>query len=118
MVAGLAGVSTGVIFMSFKYHRDTCQAMGTLNLLKILTPRLWGAMVKNPPANSGDARDLGSIPGSGRSPGEGNGNPLQNSCLRNPMDRGPWGATHPTGSQRFGHDLANQQPQKQIICTH
>ena len=42
-------------------------------------------MVKNPPAN---ARDLGLIPGSGGSPGEGNGNPLQDSCLGNPMDRG------------------------------
>ena len=47
-------------------------------------------MVKNPPANSGDARDEGSIPGSGRSPGVGNGNPLQYSCLENSMDRGAW----------------------------
>ena len=47
-------------------------------------------MVKNPPANAGD---MGSIPGSGRSPGEGNGNPLQPSCLGNPMDRGAWRAT-------------------------
>ena len=47
-------------------------------------------MVKNPPANAGHA---GSIPGSGRSPGEGNGNPLQYSCLENPMDRGAWWAT-------------------------
>ena len=43
---------------------------------------------KNPPANAGDARDAGSIPGLGRCPGEGNGNPLQYSCLENPMDRG------------------------------
>ena len=50
-------------------------------------------MVKNLPANAGDARDAGSIPGSGRSPGEGNGNPLQYSCLGNPMDRGAWQAT-------------------------
>ena len=47
-------------------------------------------MVKNLPAYAGD---LGSIPGSGRSPGEGNGNPLQYSCLENPMDRGAWWAT-------------------------
>ena len=47
-------------------------------------------MVKNPPANVGDLRDLGLIPGSGRSPGEGNGNPLQYSGLENPMDRGAW----------------------------
>ena len=45
-------------------------------------------MVKNPTANAGDVRDPGSIPGSGRSPGEGNGNLLQYSCLENPMDRG------------------------------
>ena len=50
-------------------------------------------MVKNPPANSEDVRDESSIPGSGRSPGEGNGNPLQYSCLGNPMDRGVWQAT-------------------------
>ena len=47
-------------------------------------------MVKNPPANAGDARHVGSIPGLGRSPGEGNGNPLQYSYLENPMDRGAW----------------------------
>ena len=46
-------------------------------------------VVKNPPAN---ARDMGSIPGSGRASGEGNGNPLQYSCLGNPMDRGAWQA--------------------------
>ena len=46
--------------------------------------------VKNPPANAGD---VGLIPGLGRSPGEGNGNPLQYSCLENPMDRGAWWAT-------------------------
>ena len=50
-----------------------------------------------------NAGDLGSIPGSGRSPGEGNGNPLQYSCLENPMDRGVWWATvH--GVPRVGHD--------------
>ena len=50
-----------------------------------------GAVVKNP-ANAGGARGVGTIPGSGRSPGEGNGNPLQYSCPENPMDRGAWGA--------------------------
>ena len=50
-------------------------------------------VVKNPPANAGDVRDVGSIPGSGRSPGEGNGNLLQYSCLENTMDRGAWQAT-------------------------
>ena len=47
-------------------------------------------MIKNPPANAGDKRDAGLIPGSGRSPGGGNGSPLQCSCLENPMDRGAW----------------------------
>ena len=63
-------------------------------------------MVKNPPANAGDP---GSIPGSGRAPGEGNGNPLQCSCLENPRDRGAsWAPLDCTlqsmGSQRAGHD--------------
>ena len=49
-------------------------------------------MVKNLPANAGDAGDVGSIPGSGRSPGGGNGNPHQNSCLENSMDRKAWWA--------------------------
>ena len=49
-----------------------------------------GSAVKNSPVN---ARDVGSVPGSGRSSGEGNGNPLQDSCLGNPMDRGAWWAT-------------------------
>ena len=50
-------------------------------------------LVKNLPANAGDARDTGLIPGSGGSPEEGNGNPLQYSCLENPLDRGAWWAT-------------------------
>ena len=51
------------------------------------------AVVKNMPAIAGDVRDVGSIPGSGRPPGGGNDNPLQYSCLENPMDRGIWQAT-------------------------
>ena len=47
-------------------------------------------LVKSPPANAGDARDAGLIPGSGRTPGVGNGNPFQYSCLTNSMDRGAW----------------------------
>ena len=50
-------------------------------------------VVKNPPVNAGDAKDMGSIPGLGRSLGVGNGNPLQYSCLGNPMDRGARQAT-------------------------
>ena len=50
-------------------------------------------VVKNPPASAGDVRDAGSIPGSGRSPGGGHGNPLQYSSLETPLDRGAWRAT-------------------------
>ena len=50
-------------------------------------------MVKNLPANAGDAGDMDSIPGLGKLPGEGNGSPLEYSCLENPMDRGAWWAT-------------------------
>ena len=54
-----------------------------------------GTVVKNLPANAGDTRDAGLIPGSGRFPGEGNGNPLQYSCLESSMDRGArWAAVH------------------------
>ena len=64
-----------------------------------------GPLVKNPPARAGN---VGSVPGWGRSPGEGNGNLLQYSYLGNPMDRGAWRATvH--GSQRAGDDLATKQ---------
>ena len=50
-------------------------------------------MAKNLPANAEEERDMDSIPGLGRSPGEGNGDPLQYSCLEKPMDRGAWWAT-------------------------
>ena len=54
---------------------------------------LVAQLVKNPPANAGDARDVGLIPGSRSSSGEGNGNPPQYSCLENPVGRGAWWAT-------------------------
>ena len=58
-------------------------------------------VVKNPPANAGDVRDTGSIPGLGRSPGGGRNNSLQYSCLENPMDRGAWQpAVHRVGKNR------------------
>ena len=73
-------------------------------------------MVKNPPANAEDARDMGSIPGSGRSPREGNGNLLPYSCLENPMDREAWWATvHEV--KRVRHDLATEQQQQQTNPT-
>ena len=60
-------------------------------------------VVENLPANTGDIRDVGLIPGLGRCPGEGCGSPLQYSCLENPMDRGAWWATV--------HWVANSQTQ-------
>ena len=71
-----------------------------------------GSVVKNLPANPGDPGDAGSVPGSGRSRGVGNGNPLQYSCLENPMDRGAWqGAVHGVvkGSDATGHRLNNNR---------
>ena len=62
------------------------------------------ALVKSSPANAGDVRDMVSIPGLGRSPAKGNGNPLQYSCLGNPTDRGvPWtvGALRPQGRKKL-----------------
>ena len=67
-------------------------------------------VVKNLPANVGDVKDEGSIPGLGRFPGGGNGNPFQCSYLENAMDRRAWKATvH--GVTRVGHDLATKPPQ-------
>ena len=65
-----------------------------------------GQVVKTPPANGGDGRDVGSIPGSGRSPGVENGNPLQYSCLENPWtDKpgGPWGHKESDMPEHTGH---------------
>ena len=67
-------------------------------------------MVRNPPANEGDIRDEGLIPGSGRSPGGGHSNPLQYSYLENPMDRGAWQAT--------AHEVVNSQTQLKWLSTH
>ena len=67
-------------------------------------------MVKNPPANAGDVRNMGSIPAWGRSPGGGHGNPLQYSCLQNPMDRGAWWA--------IVHRIAKRQTRLKRLNTH
>ena len=62
-------------------------------------------VVKNPPANVGNIGVAGSIPGLGRSPGGGHSNPLQHSCLENPMDRGAWrAAVHGVAKSRRGMD--------------
>ena len=71
------------------YFYITCKVEGEQKCIFILGFP-GGSEVKASACNAGD---LGSIPGSGRSPGEGNGSPLQYSCLENPMDRGAWGAT-------------------------
>ena len=65
---------------------DSQQTGGFLGASQAVLP------VKNPPANAGDIRDIGSIPGSGRSPRGGHDNSLQYSCLENPVDRGAWRA--------------------------
>ena len=66
--------------------------------------------VKNPPANAGDIREAGWIPVSGRSPGAGHGNPLQHSCLENPMDRGAWRA--------IVHRVTKTQTRLKRLSTH
>ena len=90
--------------------RSICKFRGTMTLLQLNIPSIlntdcdilfWSyyfqvaLVVKSPPANAGAIGNLGSIPGSGRSPGEGTGNPFQYSCLENFMDKGarqaPWG---------------------------
>ena len=69
---------------------------------------------KNLPASGEDARNMGSITGSGRSPGEGHGYPLPYSCMENSMNRGAWWATvH--GVPRVRHDLANRPPPHEMI---
>ena len=67
-------------------------------------------VVKNPPTNAGYIRDASLIPGLGRSPGEGNGNPLQYSCLQNPMDRAAWWLQS-KGLQRVQHNCGD------LACT-
>ena len=68
-------------------------------------------VVRKPPANAGDIRDVGSVPGLGRSPGVGHGNPLWYSCLEKPMDRGAWWATV--------HGVAKSQTRlKQLSMRH
>ena len=75
-----------------KEEKAECKS-SELGLIHTLTEGFpGGSVVNNVPANAGDTRDVGSFPGSRRSPGEGNGNPLQYSCLENPMGRGAWRA--------------------------
>ena len=87
------GNSTGVTLILQKLFESLPGGPGSLP---------GGAVVKNPPANAGDAEVVSSIPGSGRSPGGGIGNPLQYSCPGNLMDRGAWWA--PVHGVSVGHD--------------
>ena len=104
--AGLTAIET----MAYeRQHRTLASAPWGLEswILGVLSPvpgtSPMAQVVKNPPASAGDARDVGSIPGWGRCPGEGNSNPLQYSCLENPTDRGSWRPTvH--GVARVRHD--------------
>ena len=65
----------------------------TLQVLLVVQQQQQQQQQQPPPASAGDIKDAGSMPGLGRPPGEGNGNPLQSSCLENPTDRGAWKAT-------------------------
>ena len=97
-----------------EYMRNTDSQSGELSCvvyeyIKSIEGFPGGSGIKNLPAN---AEGLGSILGSGRFPGEGNGNPFQYSCLQNPMDRGVWWATVHGGSKESDRTLRlKQQPQ-------
>ena len=97
-------------WMLVKCDRGQMGSMGAGGAAELLLSRgsvssatPWGSVVDNLPASAGETGDVGSIPGLGRSLGEGNSNPLQYSCLGNPTDRGDWrAAVH--GLQRVEHD--------------
>ena len=97
-----------MVLLSFKYPHLADKICTYLHVSRASQVAL---VVKDPPANAGDRRDTGSFLGWGRSPGGGQGNPLQHSCLENPMDRGAWQATV--------HRVAKSQTQFSIhACTH
>ena len=75
-------------------------------------------VVKNLPADAGDLRDAGLIPGSGRSPGGGHGNPLQYSCMENPMDRGAWRATVHGVTKRWTQLKQLSTAQQILVCLY
>ena len=87
--------SPEVLFLKvLSFHQHMCVInMNNWGVLLTYGGFPGGSVVKNPSANAGDVWDVGLMPGSGRSPREGNGNPLQYSLLENPMDRGAWQAT-------------------------
>ena len=95
-------------FFSMPFTHIKCIRFEGLGLkYECLWCLLWASqvvlVVKNPPASAGDIREASLIPGSGRSRGGGHGNPLQYSCLENPMDRGAWRSTvHGVANNRTG----------------
>ena len=116
MDCGLPGSSIHGIFqartlerVAISFSRQTCTYY--LFFGRFLAGASQVALVvKNPPANAGDLRDVGLIPRSGRSPGEGHGNSVQYSCLENPMDRGAWWATV--------YGVAKSQTRLKWLSTH
>ena len=77
---------------------------------------LMAQLVKNPAANSGEAKDAGLIPGSGSSPGEGNGNPLQDFCLENPTNKVWWATFYGvTKNQNNRNSLACKVPESDLV---
>ena len=108
----LGSKTKGDRFPHFFQHSSS---LPTGHLLQGL-PR-WHSVIKNLPANAGDTGDAGSIPGSGRCPGGGNGNPFQYSCLENPIDRGTWRPTvhgiteSPTRLSDWAHSMQASTPE-------
>ena len=96
-----------------KTERNKSQEIKMLKLVENNFGLLRWLSSKEAVCNRGDK---GSIPGSGGRPGEGNGNPLQYSCLENPMDRGAWQVpVSPWGHKRTGQDLETKQQQRTLI---
>ena len=91
---------------------DLIRTLGKINIGDRLPRWLSG---KESVCNAGDS---GSTPGLGRSPGKGNGSPLQYSCLGNPMGRGAWWATQSMGSQRVRHELVTEHHHHYQLVTH
>ena len=108
--AGLQLMSRIVLFKEFYWSTVDLQCL-LISAVQQSDSVKVALVVKNLPANAGDLRDMSSIPEAppGRSPGEGNGYPLQYSCLENPMDRGAWWATILGFSESVRHDLATKQ---------
>ena len=98
------------IYMTFAVSYSTSQCTSWQNRITKPAYHLEPKVVKNPPANAGDIKDGGSIPGSGRSSGRGHGKPCQYSSLENPVDRGSWKATV--------HSVTQSQTQLKRLSMH